>query len=167
MQITEKQKQQLIDLNDSRVNEILELVLEDNTWYIYETKSIQFNIKNGHGYGYSNSQGWVDKCEWLRYPNCNGLAKKATKQEVEEALIKEAKRRGYKNGNYKCLSSRTIKVVDRYFFDKDNRLWHGVKGVANLVFINGQWAEIIDEKAELKQEIKELEVKLQELRDKL
>ena len=33
MNITEKQKQQLIDLNDSRVNEILKLGLKVGKWY--------------------------------------------------------------------------------------------------------------------------------------
>ena len=33
MNITEKQKRQLIDLNDSRVNEILNMTPELNKWY--------------------------------------------------------------------------------------------------------------------------------------
>ncbi len=36
-----------------------------------------------------------------------------------------------------------------------------------VFFKNGVWAEIIDEKAELKEEIKDLENKLKELREKL
>lgn len=66
-----------------------------------------------------------------------------------EFLKKEAKRRGYKNGNYKCLYSSTMEVEDKYFLDEENCFWHGVDGNANLVFENGQWAEIIDDKTEL------------------
>lgn len=80
-----------------------------------------------------------------------------------EFLKKEAKRRGYKNGNYECLIGvGTDEVDDSEFFYKDGKLWQGVDGdCCNKIFGKGIWAEIknpIKEKIEkLKQELKELE----------
>jgi hypothetical protein len=69
----------------------------------------------------------------------------ATDEEVSEALIEEAKRRGYKNGNYKCISGlKTYEVKDSFFLDQ-GELWMGKSGLSNQVFENGVWAEIIEE----------------------
>lgn len=142
MKITEKQKQQLIDLNDSRVNEILDLGLKVGEWYFNGNGKTLFcyNGTNNKIYGFNSSGIWSI---WIGCAYDSTL-KKATKQEVEQALIEEAKRRVYKNGNYKCLLSSTIEVFEMYFLDEDNCLWHGVKGDANMVFCNGQWAKIIN-----------------------
>tara|TARA_R110000851_G_scaffold303558_1_gene461188 strand:+ start:331 stop:954 length:624 start_codon:yes stop_codon:yes gene_type:complete len=71
----------------------------------------------------------------------------ATDKEVSKALIQEANKRGYKNGNYKCLSSYpTIdKVKDGFYFEFGS-LWMGeYNSFINKVFENGVWAEIIEE----------------------
>jgi hypothetical protein len=73
----------------------------------------------------------------------------ATDKEVSKALTAEAKKRGYKNGNYKCMivSCNTLKVVDDFFFEPSTgNLWMGKSGLSNQVFANGIWAEIIEEK---------------------
>ena len=182
MQITEKQKQQLIDLNDSRVNEILELGLglKVGEWYkdiercgtgYYCIKSITDGTFRY--YGFSIGGVW-HKNDWYFIDSCN--LEKATKQEVEETLINEAKRRGFKEGvKFKCLISAEVGVlIEDYFlyngsFGRGNSLESAFKNdiINGVLFKEGQWAEIIDEKTELKQEIKELEVKLKESREKL
>lgn len=71
----------------------------------------------------------------------------ATDKEVSEALISEAKRRGYKNGNYKCLSNYfpTIEKVKDVFFIRDGCLFAGLTENCNIIFRYGVWAEIIEE----------------------
>lgn len=168
MQVTEKQKQQLIDLNDSRVNEILELNPQLNKWYkvsnskfmVYLTKYVGLNQCEGFYFGADSGEykGFSDN---LGFRYCV----LATKQEIEQALIFEAKRRGFKEGvKFKDLHIGKEAIVDevRYYDDSED-----LRAGGYCIFYGGQWAEIIDEKAELKQEIKELEVKLKELREKL
>lgn len=69
-----------------------------------------------------------------------------TESEVLEALTKEAVKRGYKNGNYKCLSIPTHTLFTNESFSYDSELNTLVKGDSlskNVVFKNGVWAEII------------------------
>jgi len=73
----------------------------------------------------------------------------ATPQEVESALIGEAKKIGYNNGNYSCLllPERTHKVKNNYHFNMiTNQLFQGrsPQDKNNVVFENGIWATIIE-----------------------
>lgn len=75
----------------------------------------------------------------------------ATDKEVETALINEVKKRGYKNGNYKCLllpHSTHNTNEDFDYRPKDNELALGAT-FSNIVFSNGKWAEIMKEPIEL------------------
>ena len=75
----------------------------------------------------------------------------ATKEEVETALIAEAKRRGFKDGNHKCLRGETLpKCNKRMYYDEDmNELRFTIESRYNVIFKNGKWAEIISEPIEL------------------
>jgi hypothetical protein len=124
--------------------------LETGKWYktpggtIFFSEEIIHNIKVSditrlYGYGVDDEGDWRDSF-WGDYN-----WELATDKEVEEALIKQAKKRGFKNGNYQCLSSPNwtiTEVKDNYIFE-NNSLWMGVKGYSNCVFTNGKWAEII------------------------
>jgi len=65
----------------------------------------------------------------------------ATDKEVEQALIKEAKKRGFKKGVYsKCLWNKITKKLEQGGFHNDrNELWF----CGAHIFDNGKWAEII------------------------
>ena len=176
MQITEKQKQQLIDLNDSRVNEILN-VLEVGEWYKdLDGKGLYYITKIKEDsfwfYGLDVNGNWEDN-DWYLIKNCN--LSKATKQEIEQTLTEEAKRRGFKKGvKFKCLISAEVGVlIEDYFlyngsFGRGNSLESAFKNdiINGVLFKEGQWAEIIDDKYELKQEIKYLRKKLKSLEEK-
>ena len=158
MNITEKQKQQLIDLNDSRVNDILELGLKVGKWYKYNNCILNYketNKNNIKAYGIIPCFGWEDNY------NCGNSPEqwiKATKQEIEQALTNEAKRRGFKEGvKFKCLITNEIGEMT-----EDYLLMNGCFGIGNslesafkndiingVLFKDGVWAEIIDDKAEL------------------
>ena len=158
MNITEKQQQQLIDLNDSRVNEILNLGLKVGEWYKkkdYGDLMFYFNGKytnknNVDNYGFDYN-GIFQEVIGVHKHEVNEYYE-ATKQEIEQALTNEAKRRGFETSENEF-----------HFYKEDNTLL--IDGVE--IFNNGQWAEIIDEKAELKEEIKELRKKLKSLEEKL
>lgn len=56
-------------------------LLEDNTWYIYPNGAIQFNIKDGVGYGLTFDGKWVDNVEWLANKD-NSFYRKATEEAI-------------------------------------------------------------------------------------
>ena len=82
----------------------------------------------------------------------------ATEEEVREALINEAKKRGYKEG-VKCKFGiieeiRTIET--NYFVFKLEYNTLGIKlknGNADVIFRSGKWAEIIEQSEPTKEEI--------------
>ena len=119
-------------------------VSEVGKWYkrdediIFVTK---FDGKQISFYGYYLGK-WVGR-DWM-YLNTSVFIE-ATTEEVETALIEEAKRRGFKEGVifYYCNGgSKGIigEFVDEtYFYDNQLRF----KG--STIFENGKWAEIITE----------------------
>ena len=82
--------------------------------------------------------------------------KLATEEEVREALINEAKKRGYKEG-VKCKFGiiEDIRTIETNIFD-----WNGkylfvrcINGNADIIFRSGKWAEIIEQSEPTKEEI--------------
>lgn len=95
-------------------------------------------VDSNFGYGI-NLHG-----EWTNSEFGLDSATPATDKEVEEALIKEAERRGFKEGvkytalgvDGSTLSSKGL--FNQSFVYKDNHLWCGY----GFIFVNGKWAEI-------------------------
>ena len=99
-----------------------------------------------YGYGFGHDGRWHDLDESEKYWN-ELVAIPATTEEVKSALVKEAEKRGFKEGvNVKSLLYAKGKIDSNIFsFDitKNNtRLYVGENGQFNI-FDNGQWAEII------------------------
>lgn len=173
MNITEEQLEKLKNLNDSRVNEILKLGLKVGKWYkkksygdlmfYFNGKYTNKNNENNYGFDYDGvfqKEIGVHKHEVNEYYG-------ATKQEVEQALIAEAKRRGFKQGvkvSRSWTNRKIVNIQDNNFRldDINTLLLYGYE-----IFKDGVWAEIIDDKSELKEEIKELRKKLKSLEEKL
>jgi hypothetical protein len=96
--------------------------------------------ENNAGYGFDTSGEWS-----------NSLGRVClrpilmTDKEVEEALIKEAKKRGLKPLNHRCIKDGLIwndNIGGNYEFDLiHNTLYIG----ASCAFQDGKWAEIIKE----------------------
>ena len=176
MNITEKQKQQLIDLNDSRVNEILNLGLKVGEWYKYNNCIL--NYRGVKDCGIIQAYGFVGG-DWVYVDNFGNSPEqwiKATEQEVGQVLTDEAKKRGFKQGvKFKCLITNEIgEMIEDYIlmngnFGRDNSLESAFKNdiINGVLFKDGVWAEIIDDKSKLKEEIKELRKKLKSLEEKL
>ena len=112
--------------------------------------------ERGTLYGYGIFDG-----KWEEYMNngksfscaCNSLAAKdrlteATDEEVEIALIAEAKKRGYKKGEWcKFGNSGMIRKLDsdyiRWIEDWGGIGIGGLSIGGNIIFSDGEWAEIV------------------------
>ncbi len=100
------------------------------------------------GYGFDNNRDWTDSIQGFALSSYT--LDEATDKEVEEALIKEAKKRGFKKG-VKC------KRLDNFYYGEgddeivgkityDGNLSIKTKNDYNFgIFKNGIWAEIIEE----------------------
>ena len=103
----------------------------------------------GFDYGGNWANTWHENTSSTKYIP-------ATDKEVEEALIKEAKKRGLKPLNHRCLEDGSIWVNNiggNYeYYPKENKLMIG----ASTVFLDGKWATIIKETITKEQAEKEL-----------
>lgn len=139
--ITQEQKEQLLNLNDSRVNEILGVKeLEVGRWYLNGNGKTLFCY--GERYGFNMLGGWSSRIGKVY----DDRLVEATHEEVENALIAEAKRRGVKKGvilnrTWINANNSIIKVIEGNFKLKDNRLLAD----GREVFVDGKWAEVIEE----------------------
>ena len=104
-------------------------------------------------YGFNTDGNWRGDIKHFYSPIYSDY--KATDQEVEEALIKEAKNRGFKEGNYKCLEGSIYKHSDDYKFYGSLLVTGFVDGARNVLFKDGKWATIIETitKAEAEKEL--------------
>lgn len=124
--------------------------LEVGKWYTFKNNPSNWWLgcisdKNLTYYGFNEGRWFNQNKYGLINTNADDY-KLATPQEVETALINEAKKRGFKyNVEFKpinCLN--TIKKSAEYFgYDEtSNKLLFN----NYCIFDNGKWAEIIDEK---------------------
>lgn len=151
--------------------------LEVGKWYKHPNGSVYFinhECDRGHLYGY----GFDEKGNWdvkhqsdSRYCAFNSVAKyditEATQQEVEEALIKEAKRIGFVNGAL-CnnsnvhdvdLKNNRLSFENNFEFDLEYNTLRAIldSETTYSVFKNGKWAEVIKPEKSLEERVKELE----------
>jgi len=103
------------------------------------------NNDNGNIYGYGfdkDGKYWEDDSyDWLDVYN-----DLATKEEVEKALINEAKRRGYHKKHFICLNGNE-EDKDYKSLQVEHDLWDEGSAIHvknKWCFIGGKWAEIIE-----------------------
>jgi len=110
------------------------------------TSSIYFRTGLSSGYGFlATFRTWVDSFSEKNFDTCPGDWQPATKEEVETALIEEAKRRGVWDCpmvdiNGVAWRKGFLKYNELFLF-KGNKLWSQY----GLVFDNGKWATPIEE----------------------
>ena len=112
----------------------------------YKSRGCLFNYqKQGDVYGFFTDVGW-NNGGWI----WDGTsAKLATDKEVEEALIKEAKKRGFKEGVRveRLLESNlgSLNGDSRTCENKEFKLYHGHLTIGNLLIFHntGKWATIV------------------------
>ena len=75
----------------------------------------------------------------------DSIVRKATDEEVKEALIAEAKKRGFSNGSVKCKFKHQIYPMSieggYYEFDSNENIL-SIGGT--YIFQNGKWAEVVE-----------------------
>lgn len=133
--------------------ELFENKLEVGKWYKGDLGHLYFLDKivkcpyNPHlSYGFDLCGEWSENTAIsLNHPQGSKYTE-ATDKEVEEALINEAKKRGYKNGNHACLTVYVTckNIKENAFFYYNGSLWEGNSEGNNCIFRDGKWAEIIE-----------------------
>ena len=121
--------------------------LEVGKWYtnyhphLFYCESIIEDM--ARGYGFERGE-WQQNKSWNIH---NGSQIPATDKEVEEALIKEAKKRGFKEGvKIYRLGSRFLSDKCRGgFYLKDNNIYVVGRYDEPCIFRDGKWAEIIEQ----------------------
>ena len=133
-------------------------------WYYYRNWLIEYAGKTTHltaNYGFDDNGNYFYDSKQNSFGNTPKEWVLATDEEVERALIKEAKNRGFKEGvrfKSKWMSRIIAKLIDGKFLF-DNRLelcYKNDGGMLYTLFENGVWAEIIKETITKEQAEKEL-----------
>jgi len=134
----EKAKQDIQDKIDK-------LKERKNGWYKNPRRSVwlgYYDFDKGITFGFRENSGlWYDSCGM----NYEFDDTPATNEEVEAALIKEAKRRGFKKGvRFDSLldGGNNTCIGDKFnYIEEHNELYFD----GWLCFEKGQWAEVIEE----------------------
>ena len=144
---------------EEHVPELAEPEIEVGKWYkgnfynsdtlicieeIERNVNFKGSISQKH-YGFINGF-WREKASWSNTSWSKDLIP-ATEKEVETALIAEAQRRGFKEGNYKGLESLYVdsKFTGWCYQSSLNKLYSADEGDGgDVIFHNGKWAEIIE-----------------------
>lgn len=154
-----------------------EPVIEVGLWWKFEEreysefKKLLIFVTGFHnngkpkGYGFNVYGNWIEDDD--NYWCVDGLKPiKATPKEVEQRLIEEAKSKGLSQGNSIISTSGEVfrNILGCWAYNSErNKLYYG----GAEIFDNGKWAEIIDEKAEIRETIAKLRTKLSTLEAQL
>ena len=144
-----EEAQKGIEALQKQLNELKEPKFEVGKWYKFKDNSnwliFASKLKDGN-YGFNRNGDWsttlghLYKDQYIR----------ATDQEVETALVAEAKRRGFKGGcniNNSMLDmcSNESCYPDDCKFEYQTEMYKGFLSLGGMmIFGNGQWAEIIE-----------------------
>lgn len=140
----------LIDLINHKFPELFKFKLEVGKWYKNRYGSIVCYQGESKGFGCTRSGRWCYNAVWgFNSDHYNWT--QATDKEVEEMLIKEAKKRGFVEGvMFDCVvSNRTkceLKTTVWQYFEERNLF---STNYSQYIFNNGKWATIIEEPLEL------------------
>lgn len=134
-----------------KIKELEKPKLEVGKWYkteddvLFHVVSIDSNSYKTYG---NYKHGWGGDWRIGKKSNYAKKAVEATKEEVEKALIKEAKKRGFKEGVTfrSATGSLTAFVVEGSLYLEYSILYSDGRG---CIFYDGNWAEIIEESKEL------------------
>jgi len=140
MEITKEQEERILALDPN----FFKVELEIGKWYSHKSNGFNW-LMNYQGteaecYGFNTSRNYgetylmdLSETDWIL----------ATHKEIGDALISEAKKRGYAKGNFTCLNSGIVENCECYSVVYDfynNQFWNKY----GVVFKNGKWAEILE-----------------------
>lgn len=134
-------KEQLKSITDPKVQEwfpeVFEVKLETGKWYVFPgyPKFITFVKENHRRYGLDIYGNWFNNGYEVINPKDY---RQASFQEVDEAMKKEAAKRGLAKGCFfKCLRTGKIFPVIKKEPLSDN------KASERVIFLNGVWADVV------------------------
>jgi len=134
-----------------------EVEFENGKWYkniktdaLYCVTKINSNSFDAYGFNYEGE--WEESCSFGQINSeFNHNRRPATDKEVEEALIKEAKKRGFKVGvtvNSKKIGGNSVTgswgLQGKWPFEITNDYGHTLRFGGSPIYADGVWAEIID-----------------------
>lgn len=119
--------------------EAFEKHLEIGKWYKGENTFINIvNLKSNRAYGFNIFKEWENECDGWYFNNLT----LATSKEVNEALVQEAKKRGFIKDDlaiHPFLNSQN----QYFYFANGFKLWFSdFSGQKTLIFKDGLWATI-------------------------
>lgn len=155
------------DTNDIKVTDA-ETVggdLEVGKWYVIDRNQDEdyalIRCQGETGYGFSHMSKFTDKYNLKRQYLKGYKIIPASPEQVKSALIKEAKRIGFKEGvkvipvgykNPQTIIFRDFNfstVKNGLYLPSDESQWN-INGISNPpIFLNGKWAEIIEQPKEI------------------
>ena len=127
--------------------EIPQQQLEIGKWYTFKEDNCDWLMNyQGEGmscYGFNSNGSWRN--DYIMIPRLNW--KLATYKEIQTALIKEARKRGYTANNFKTLKEGTSGFDTDFNFSyySDILFCKPVGEGGAVVYENGVWAEVIEE----------------------
>jgi hypothetical protein len=130
--------------------EAFKVELEVGKWYYHKKSTALVNYQGGSsGYGFNALDNWCSIPNFIiwTFETRSKDWRLATTGEWESALIEEAKKRGYKNGNYKCLIPLSVTKItnNNYSYAGDGLYIGEMKSGSNYnkIYVDGVWADII------------------------
>lgn len=159
---TKAELDRLVSEAKRKLDDLVKPELEVGKWYWSGNKGyrVLFCYQGDviYHFGFSGSGEWSN----LILPYWEETAIEATRQNVEDALVKEAKRRGIvKGSDIKSVDGYVFKnILGSYIFGNSMLCYGGA-----VIFKNGKWAEVIKEnRTTLDQDIKALKEKYPNLK---
>ena len=150
--ILEAHKEACSEWKQKIETEFPKLFVKISGWFKDETQDdfLAYYKNNIRQYGINSTGHWFDNCS----SHClDSNDESATNQEVEQALIKEAKKRGFKEGvKYICEGFPVVLINFlelTYYSGSGGYLTDGHGG---SIFNDGKWATIIEDKKEMTHE---------------
>lgn len=143
------------DIIEQWFTEVFETKLEVGKWY-FNDETLDYLIcyqTKEKSYGFIDC---VYSNDWYFDVNDKQKTRLATEEELKEALIKEAKKRGFKEGVKFQNFNGTIQTIEgELYFNRGSKQihchtpkeeWYNEGSNSNpYIFYNGKWAEIIEE----------------------
>lgn len=121
--------------------------LEIGKWYVYDSSLLNFQGLNHKDL--ILAYGFLEDKSWMETSNCGNDFKEwkeATHEEVESALIAEAKKRGYKKGVrcvFGAVKNKRIISTNEIKWNPDWTDKGGLSMGMSIIFTDGKWAEIL------------------------
>ncbi|WP_313266535.1 hypothetical protein [Sphingobacterium sp.] len=144
------------------LNDLCEMIIDEESnlksmevgkWYTYQPNKTMFHVvsidKSVFAYGIDFEGNWNKVCNLMGIDEIgNSDIREATKEEIENALVEEAVKRGFSKGvSFNSPNGKyTYTAINNKFeFIIDDPTYQRLMIGDHAIMVNGKWAEIIPE----------------------